>query len=108
MDAALRSNLSDALSDALDKQILVGTEGLLTGTKLANHNTTAVTSYANYRAELGYARVDGTFAGSVGDIRIVMGASPPTAMQRACSVVQTLATERRIRRPDGRYRRRES
>ena len=75
MDAALRSNLSDALSDALDKQILVGTEGLLTGTKLANHNTTAVTSYANYRAELGYARVDGTFAGSVGDIRIVMGAS---------------------------------
>ena len=44
MDAALRSNLSDALSDALDKQILVGTEGLLTGTKLANHNTTAVTS----------------------------------------------------------------
>ena len=75
MDAALRSNLSDALSDALDKQILVGTEGLLTGTKLPNHNTTAVTSYANYRAELGYARVDGTFAGSVGDIRIVMGAS---------------------------------
>ena len=75
MDAALRSNLSDALSDALDKQILVGTEGLLTGTKLANHNVTAVTSYANYRAELGYARVDGTFAGSVGDIRIVMGAS---------------------------------
>ena len=75
MDAALRSNLSDALSDGLDKQILVGSEGLLTGTKLPNHNTTAVTSYANYRAELGYARVDGTFAGSVGDIRIVMGAS---------------------------------
>ena len=75
MDEALRSNLSDALSDALDKQILVGSEGLLTGTKLPNHNTTAVTSYANYRAELGYARVDGTFAGSVGDIRIVMGAS---------------------------------
>ena len=74
MDAALRSNLSDALSDALDKQILVGTEGLLTGTKLANHNTTAVTSYANYRSELGYGRVDGTFAGSVGDLKIVMGA----------------------------------
>ena len=75
MDAALRSNLSDVLSDGLDKQILVGSEGLLTGTKLPNHNVTAVTSYANYRAELGYARVDGTFAGSVGEIRIVMGAS---------------------------------
>ena len=73
MDAALRSNLSDALSDALDKQILVGTEGLLTGTKLANHNVTAVTSYANYRAELAYARVDGTYAGSVGDLRVLMG-----------------------------------
>ena len=75
MDEALRSNLSDALSDALDKQILVGSEGLLTGTKLPNHNTTAVTSYANYRAELGYARVDGTFAGSVSDIRVVMGSA---------------------------------
>ena len=75
MDAALRSNLSDALSDALDKQILVGSEGLLTGTKLPNHTVTAVTSYAGYRSELGYSRVDGTFAGSVGDIRIVMGAS---------------------------------
>ena len=75
MSEALRMNLSDALSDALDKQILVGSEGLLTGTKLPNHNASAVTSYANYRSELGYARVDGTFAGSVGDIRIVMGAS---------------------------------
>ena len=75
MDEALRMNLSDALSDGLDKQILTGTEGLFTGTKLPNHNASAVTSYANYRSELGYARVDGTFAGSVGDIRIVMGAS---------------------------------
>ena len=75
MDAALRSNLSDALSDGLDKQILTGTEGLFSGTKLPNHNVTAVTSYANYRSELGYGRVDGQFAGSVGDIRIVMGAS---------------------------------
>ena len=46
MDAALRSNLSDALSDGLDKQILVGTEGLFTGTKLPNHAASAVTSYA--------------------------------------------------------------
>ena len=75
MDEALRSNLSDALSDGLDKQILTGTEGLFTGTNLSNHNVTAVTSYANYRSELGYGRVDGTFAGSVGDLKIVMGAA---------------------------------
>ena len=37
--------------------------------------TTAVTSYANYRNELGYGRVDGTYAAAVGDLRIVMGAA---------------------------------
>ncbi len=75
MDEALRMNLSDALADGLDKQILAGTNGLFTGTNLANHNVAAVTSYANYRSELGYGRVDGTYAGGVGDLRIVMGAS---------------------------------
>ena len=75
MSEALQSNLSDALADGLDKQILAGTEGLFTGTKLANHNASAVTSYAAYRSELGYGRVDGTYAGSVGDLRIVMGAA---------------------------------
>ena len=75
MDEALRMNLSDALADALDKQILAGAGGLFTGTNLANHNVTAITSYANYRSELAYGRVDGTFAGSVGELKIVMGAS---------------------------------
>ena len=75
MSEALQSNLSDALADGLDLAVLAGTNGLFTGTNLANHNVTAVTSYANYRSELGYGRVDGTFAGSVGDLKIVMGAS---------------------------------
>ena len=75
MDEALRMNLSDALSDSLDKQILTGSEGLLTGTKLPNHNSSAEASYAHYRSALAYGRVDGTFAASVGDLRIVMGAS---------------------------------
>ena len=73
MDEALRMNLSDALGDALDKEILVGTNGLLTGTVLSNHNVTAATTYANYRALFGYGRVDGVYAGGVGDIKIVMG-----------------------------------
>ena len=75
MDEALRSNLSDALADGLDKQILTGTEGLFTGTKLANHNASAVTSYADYRNSLGYGRVDGIYAGGVGDLRIIMGSA---------------------------------
>ena len=74
MDEALRANLSDALADGLDAQIIAGTEGLFTGTKLANHAAAAVTSYATYRSELAYGRVDGTFAGSVSDLKIIMGA----------------------------------
>ena len=74
MGEALRSNLSDALSDKLDKEILSGGSGLLHGTILGNHNASAVTSYASYRSELAYGRVDGVFAGSVGDLKIVMGA----------------------------------
>ena len=41
MDEALRMNLSDGLSDGLDKQILAGTNGLLAGTNLANHAASA-------------------------------------------------------------------
>ena len=75
MSEALRMNLSDALSDSLDSQILVGTNGLLTGTNLANHNASAVTTYANYRSEFAYGRVSGTYAASVGDIRSVVGSA---------------------------------
>ena len=75
MDEALRANLSDALSDGLDKQILAGSDGLFHGTNLANHNASAVTTYANYRSELAYGRVDGTYAGGVGDLRILMGSA---------------------------------
>ena len=75
MDAALRMNLSDALSDGLDRQILVGTKGLLTGTNLANNNVSAETTYALYRSQLAYGRVDGTYASAVGDVRVLMGSS---------------------------------
>ena len=75
MGESLRQNLSDALSDKLDQQVLNGSKGLLNGTVLANHNASAVTSYAQYRANFAYGRVDGTFAGSVSDIRSVVGSA---------------------------------
>ena len=75
MDAALRENLSMGLSDGLDEQIIAGTNGLLTGTNLANHNVTSDTSYALYRSQFAYERVDGRYASTTADIRIVMGAS---------------------------------
>ena len=73
MNEALRMNLSDALSDALDKQIMSGANGLLTGANLGNNNVAAVTDFSAYRSNLVFGRVDGTFAGSVADIRVVLG-----------------------------------
>ena len=74
MDGALRENLSMALADGLDEQILSGTNGLLTGTILDNNNVSAVTSFALYKSQLLYGRVDGTYANGAGDIRILVGA----------------------------------
>ena len=73
MDAALRMNLSEGLMDGLDNQILSGTNGLLTGTNLANHNVTAETTYPLYISQLAYSRVDGRYASGVGDLRMVVG-----------------------------------
>ena len=73
MDEALRSNLSDALSDKLDQQILAGDEGLLDGTNLANHNVSTETTYALYREQFAYGRVDGKYASATGELKAVMG-----------------------------------
>ena len=74
MGEALRMNLSDALADKLDDEVLTGTDGLLTGTNLANNNVNAVTAFAGYLDNFGYGRVDGTWATMASDLRIVMGA----------------------------------
>ena len=73
MDQALRMNLGDGLSDGLDKQILAGTNGLFTGTNLGNHAASAVTDFGAYKANLAYARVDGRYASSVADLKILIG-----------------------------------
>ena len=75
MDEALRDNLSAALMDKLDQEILVGTNGLLTGTNLANHAASAETTFANYVASFGYGRVDGRYASSTSMLRAVMGSA---------------------------------
>ena len=74
MDSALRQNLSEALADKFDQQILGGTGGLFTGTILANHNVSAVTEFADYMSDFGFGRVDGKYASGLGDIKMVMGA----------------------------------
>ena len=73
MGDALREALQGGISDKLDSEILKGSNGLLTGTNLANHAQSAASTYANYVAELLYARVDGRYAFDLADIRVVMG-----------------------------------
>ena len=74
MSEALRENLNMALSDKLDTEILAGTNGLFTGTVLANNNVTAVTDFAAYLSGLAYGRVDGTYATTTRDLRALVGA----------------------------------
>ena len=73
MSEALRQNLNDALMDKYDDEILSGTNGLLTATNLANHNVNTETTYALYRSQFAYGRVDGKYASRTADLRIVMG-----------------------------------
>ena len=73
MDEALRMNLSDGLSDGLDEQVLAGTNGLLSGTNLSNHNASAETTFEGYIQGFGFGRVDGRFASATSDLRAVMG-----------------------------------
>ena len=74
LDMALRRNLSDALSDAMDKDILSGTNGLFTGNNLASVAASTATDFADYRERLVFGRVDGTWASTAKDVRVVVGA----------------------------------
>ena len=74
MGDALREALQGGISDKLDKEIIQGTNGLLTGTILANNAQAAASTYADYVAKMLYARVDGRYAFDLADIRVVMGA----------------------------------
>ena len=73
MGDALREALQGGIADKLDKEILVGTNGLLTGTILANHARGSASDYAHYVSSLLYGRVDGRYAADLSDIRVVMG-----------------------------------
>ena len=73
LDASLRLALNAGLQEKLDQQAIEGTDGLLTGTNLANNNVSAVTTFALYLSGLLYARVDGRYARTPGDIRMIVG-----------------------------------
>lgn len=93
MDAALRENLSMALADGLDGQVIAGANGLLTGTNLPNHNVNALTDFAAYVRDFGYGRVDGAYAGTTKDLRIVMG---PATYAHAGGIYRDDSTDRPV------------
>ena len=73
MDSALRMALNDGLAEKADQEIVNGSDGLLSGTNLPDHNTAAVTTFANYIARFAYARVDGRYAVADKDVRSLVG-----------------------------------
>ena len=73
MSDALMEALQGGLGDKLDSEIMRGANGLLTLTNLPNHNVSSETGFADYVSQFAYSRVDGRFAGSVQDVRVVMG-----------------------------------
>ena len=75
LDPSLRLALNSGLEEALDKQAISGTDGLLTATNLANNNVNAVSTFALYLSNLLYGRVDGRYARIPGDVRALVGQS---------------------------------
>ena len=73
LDAALRLALNSGLQERLDQQAIEGTDGLLTGTNLPNNNVNAVTTFPLYLSGLLYGRVDGRYARTPGDVRMIVG-----------------------------------
>ena len=75
LNEALRSNLGDALGNELDQQVLTGTNGLLTGTNLAHSAAAAADTFTSYRSRLAFGLVDGTYAMTAGELRLLVGSA---------------------------------
>ena len=73
LDASLRLALSGGLEEALDDQAISGTDGLLTATNLPNANVSTQTTFQLYLSGLLYGRVDGRYARTPGDVRMIVG-----------------------------------
>ena len=90
LDSSLRLALNSGLQEALDQQAIKGSDGLLNGSNLTNNNVSAVTSFALYLSQLLYSRVDGRYARSASDVRILIGQS---AFSHSSSVYKDSSTD---------------
>ena len=65
--------LNAGLQEALDKRAISGDDGLLASTNLPNANVAAASTFALYLSGLLYGRVDGRYARTPSDIRMILG-----------------------------------
>ena len=70
MDEALRSALASGLQEALDKELIDQIVADVTRT-----DASAADTFASYRSRFVYAQVDGSFANSEADIRLLVGSA---------------------------------
>ena len=101
LDLALRQALNGGLEEKLDDELIAGSEGLLTGTNLANHAASAVTTFAAYLSAFGHSRVDGRYAAALADVRTVAGARRTHTWAISTARI-TPTTARLMRSPSGR------
>ena len=65
--------MNGGLQEKLDQQAIEGTDGLLTGTNLPNNNVSNVSTFALYLSGLLYGRVDGRYARTPSDVKMLLG-----------------------------------
>ena len=74
---ALRMNLSEALADKLDEEVV---DDLLTGTTLTADSASAADDFGTYRSRYAFDHVDGIRAGTVGALRVAVGSATYASM----------------------------
>ena len=77
LDAALRQNLNEALSDKLDEKVL---DDLLTGSTLTQIDADAADTFETYLSRFAYERVDGRYAEDAMALRVTVGTDTYASM----------------------------
>ena len=72
---SLREALNSGLTEKIDAEGIAGANGLLTGTNLPNHAAGGTTSFSQYVSRFAYGRVDGRFAGTARDLKVLLGSA---------------------------------
>ena len=103
LDSSLRMALNAGLSETLDKEAISGTDGLLTSSNLGAHNVAAQTTFAGYISRMLFSRVDGRYAPTPADVRIVVGSGTfaHAAGQYRAAETEETAAERMMAQSGG-------